>query len=64
MNARERLQKVQAELKQRKSNDVKFFLSVGGETPLSVVAAEAADALEAFLAGRVEAMPKIGDSAR
>lgn len=52
MNARERLQKLQAALDERGVKDVKFFfnsMALGGPT---AAAASAAEVLEAFLNGQ------------
>lgn len=61
MNARDRLQRLQAALKERGVEDVKFFFSSTDEKPLSQVATEVAEALEAYLAGHIEPMAPLND---
>lgn len=60
-NAKERLMDTQAALEARGAKDVKFCFSNLSEKPLSQVANEVADALEAVLSGRTKALPSIGD---
>ena len=65
MSAKERLQKLQAELEQRGAKDVKFcFSRTNAEVPLSHVANDVADALQALIDGRCTPMAKLGDSMR
>jgi hypothetical protein len=61
MNARVRLQDLQAALKERGAEDVKFCFSVTAEKPLSQVAAEVGDALEAYLQGSTTPLPALND---
>ncbi len=63
-NEKDRLDRVQAELKKRGFKDVKFFFGPIGNKPLSEVANEAANFLEAILNGRTRPLPKFGDSVR
>ena len=53
VNAKERLLSVRADLEKLGAKDVKFFFSQTEEKPLSVVANEAADALQDLLDGKV-----------
>ncbi len=63
MNARERLQAVQSKLAARGVQDVKFFFRPGlAELPKSVVLDDAAEFLEAYLAGNYTEVEKINES--
>lgn len=56
MNAKERLQKVQATLVERGVKDVKFFVNLGTETSVSALANDVADVLEAVVRGDARAI--------
>ena len=64
MNAKARLQSLQAALKERGAEDVKFCFAALSEKPLSQVASEVADALDAYLKGNTNDLPPLGDSVR
>ena len=64
MNAKERLQALEAALRTRGVVDVKFFFSKGADTKLSDVAADVVEVLEAVVAKRVTRFAGIGDSVR
>ncbi len=64
MSVEERLGNCQAALQERGVKDVKFFFGSLSEKPLTKLAAEAADALEAVLAGKAKKAPPLGDSVR
>ena len=64
MSAKERLEAVRAQLLEKGAQDVKFFFAGDSEAPLSHVAADVADALQAFIDGRGTPLAKLGDSVR
>lgn len=64
MSAKERLHKVQAALEKRGLLDVKFYFSGAANIPQSHVMSDVADALQAYLDGRVRPMPEFGDSTK
>jgi hypothetical protein len=61
MNAKERLLAVQAALVAGGAKDVKFYFSNTAEKPLTQVANEVADALQALLDGNVRPLGALGD---
>lgn len=62
MSGYERLKAIQERLEARGVTDVKFAWSRGArEKPLSQVANEVADALEAYLDGRFRPLPPFND---
>ncbi|WP_275548337.1 hypothetical protein [Xanthomonas arboricola] len=63
MNAKDRLQGLEARLRERGVVDVKFFFGLGG-TSLGNAVSEAADVFDAILAKRFDKMAPLGDSAR
>ena len=63
MNAKERLQALEAALKKRGVVDVKFFFTTTADGALSTITNDVADALDDVLAGRVEKFDGLNDSA-
>lgn len=63
MNAKERLQALEAKLRERGVVDVKFFFSLGPSAALSAVASEVADVLDAVMAGEYEEFGPLNDGA-
>lgn len=63
MNAKERLQALEAALRERGVVDVKFLFNLGGDA-LSAVSAEVADVLQAVLDGKHEDFGLMNDGAR
>jgi hypothetical protein len=64
MNAKERLESLQAALKEQGAVDVKFFFARDARTPLSEVGSDVADALQAFIEKRTHPLPPLRDSVR
>jgi hypothetical protein len=64
MNAKERLESLQAALREQGAVDVKFFFARAAQTPPSEVGSDVADALQAFIENRVHPLPPMGDSVR
>jgi hypothetical protein len=64
MNAKVRLETLQAKLVERGVRDVKFFFTLSDSASLSSVASDVADVLEAVEAGRYVPMGELGDSVR
>jgi hypothetical protein len=61
VNAKERLLAVQATLEERGAKDVKFYFGNTAERPLSQVATEVADAIQALLNNNVRPLEPFGD---
>lgn len=59
-----RLEQLQAVLTERGYKDVKFFFGAISETPVSQLAADVADALDAVVQGQAIAQVGLGDSVR
>lgn len=64
MSAEVRLGKCQAALEKRGVRDVKFMFGVVSEKPLSQLASDVAEALEAVNGGNYKSLPSLGDSVR
>lgn len=64
MSAKERLQALEAALRQRGVVDVKFLFSLGSAAALSAVSAEVADVLQSVLDGKHEDFGLMNDGAR
>jgi hypothetical protein len=64
MSSKQRLENVQAELVKRGAKDVKFFFGKLSELAPSELMSDAADAFEAYLAGRHKKCAPFGDSLR
>lgn len=64
MSAEVRLKECRTALQQRGVKDVKFLFGALSEKPLSQVASDVADALEAVNSGKFHELPKLDDSSR
>lgn len=64
LTGKERLHRIERELRARGVMDIKFSFGSLDDIPLSVVAHELADSLEAYLRGEFHPLPPAGDSTR